>query len=185
MTPKPIAGIRRGSWGTCAIVGNSEDILAGFVGTDSWMGSVYISIANLLSSTMILFFVDKYGRKPLLLLSESGMGSAEIIISIAFAVWDDLGVIVVLCLVLFVVFFEIGLGPIPFFYVAELSPIKYRGEIMSYALTANWSFNALIALVTPVLVRSLHDFVFLPFGAITILGTLVIHFVFAETKHTH
>eukprot|EP01084_Bolivina_argentea_P108128 193239_1 len=148
---------------------------------DSWLGSVYISIANMLSSIIVLFFVDKYGRKPLLLISSIGMCIASIIITFMFMIETDIGVII--CLICFVVFFEIGLGPIPFFYVAELSPIKYRADIMSYSLCVNWSCNTVIAFITPILVNGLDMFVFIPFGIVTFIATIFVYFILPETKH--
>ncbi len=66
----------------------SDEILDKAGVSNSWLGSVIIAGANCLAVCLITPFVDKVGRKPLLLISGFGMTLSAVAISIAF--WGKL-----------------------------------------------------------------------------------------------
>lgn len=55
----------------------------------------------------------------------------------------------ILCVVLFVVFFAIGLGSIPWFLVSELFLPSARPLAVSIAVPVNWLANAVVAQAFP------------------------------------
>jgi hypothetical protein len=50
---------------------------------------------------------------------------------------------------LFVIFFAVGPGPIPWFYVNELFQSNARGNANSLAVLTNWFFTALVGFTFP------------------------------------
>ena len=86
-------------------------------------------------------------------------------------------------MVLFVVTFEFGLGPIPYYIVAEMTPFEYRGAMVSASLVANYASNAIIAASSETLFGVLGGFGFLPFACICAIGSVVIFSFVPETMH--
>ena len=166
--------------GIGAVIYFSAEILQETSGMDSWSGSVLLMTAFFLGSFVILCFIDTYGRRPLLLVSTAGIGATCISLTVMLIIHMDVSVTV--CLVAFMIFFEIGLGPLPFFYIAELSPIEHRGEMMSYGFIMMWLCNGAVAFSTPLLVPMMGNYIFVPFGVVSIIGASVIYFCFPETK---
>jgi SP family facilitated glucose transporter-like MFS transporter 3 len=83
---------------------------------------------------------------------------------------------------LFVWFFEIGLGPIPWLIVAEMFPAKPRPTAMSVATMVNWSFSFVVGLTFPMLQSHLGKNAFVPFTlALVIAFAFTFKFV-PETK---
>ncbi len=125
-----------------------------------------MTLATIFGSSVI----DKLGRKILLLVSgighvlslgvmgyyyithKSGSKESTAFITTTFATTiqttttelpksnSDLGWLPVVCLVVFVIAFSIGYGPIPWMIVAEITPSSALGFISSIATALNWTF---------------------------------------------
>ncbi|MFH4977649.1 hypothetical protein AB6A40_004358 [Gnathostoma spinigerum] len=63
----------------------------------------------------------------------------------------------------FVIFFAIGPGAIPWFFVSELFGSGARGGANSVAAMVNWSTNVLVSFFFPMLARAMKQYVFLIF----------------------
>merc|ERR1719242_2654496 len=139
--------------GINAIMFYSSNILED-AGIDSekgkWLGTTAVDAANFLGVFIPVFLVDRSGRKILLVVSGIIMIIAAVGCSVAIILndaneselWSNSSIGF---LVLFVIGFEIGLGPIPWLMMAELAPMQYRGPIVSVATMMNWTANLLIA----------------------------------------
>jgi MFS transporter, SP family, galactose:H+ symporter len=87
------------------------------------------------------------GRRPLLLISLSGMGVALAALGIGFAVGGAaLKFIGVLSLALYIASFAIGLGPVFWLLISEIFPLNVRGQAASVATMANWLSNFIVSL---------------------------------------
>ena len=84
----------------------------------------------------------------------------------------------------YVTFFEIGLGPIPWLIVAEMFDAKYVSVAMSLASQVNWASNIVIGLVFPYFVEHLGAFSFGPFAAVLTLTFLFALIYLPETQGT-
>jgi len=137
-----------------------------------WLGSSGISLANFAAVFIAVATIDRAGRKMLLIISCVIMMSASVLVSVAImlesegAFWQYSSI---LFLVVFVVGFEVGLGPIPWLMMAELSPMEYRGLIVSIATACNWGANLLIAQFSGPIVDSVY---FYPFASVCLVGIL-------------
>ena len=75
----------------------------------------------------------------------------------------------ILFVLVYVTFFELGLGPIPWIIGVELYPSSIQGPAMSLSSTVNWLSNFVVSLAFPHLSARLGGFAFLPFvGALTL-----------------
>ncbi|KDO23871.1 hypothetical protein SPRG_22279 [Saprolegnia parasitica CBS 223.65] len=83
---------------------------------------------------------------------------------------------------LFVWFFEIGLGPIPWLIVAEMFPAKPRPTAMALATMVNWLFSFVIGITFPMLQNHLLENSFVPFGIALVLAFIFTFKYVPETK---
>ncbi len=74
------------------------------------------------------------------------------------------------------------MGPIPWLYVSEVTPIEYRAKINAIAQTTNYGMNTLIALTSTSMLGALGIYGFVPFAGICLVGTLLVWRYIPETK---
>ena len=84
----------------------------------------------------------------------------------------------------YVTFFEIGLGPIPWLIVAEMFDAKYVALAMSASCQVNWICNFLVGLIFPYMNKYLGPFSFVPFAAVLFLGFMFSLIWLPETQGT-
>ncbi|KAM9697346.1 solute carrier family 2, facilitated glucose transporter member 2 isoform 2-T2 [Dama dama] len=83
---------------------------------------------------------------------------------------------------LFVSFFEIGPGPIPWFMVAEFFSQGPRPAALAIAAFSNWTGNFIIALCFQYIVDFCGPYVFFLFAGLVLAFTLFTYFKVPETK---
>jgi len=70
--------------------------------------------------------------------------------------------------------FAVGLGPIPFIYVAECFRQYARGAALAICMFANWVANLLLTLTFEYLAKILNDYVFIVFTVIVAIAIVLI-----------
>ncbi|OAK94404.1 MFS general substrate transporter [Phaeosphaeriaceae sp. SRC1lsM3a] len=122
--------------------------------------SLGFGLANFIFTFPIYGFIDKRGRRFLLLSSYPGMIVSMLGACLAYNIKDDTKrlVVVVLFIFLFVFFYSWGQGPVPFAYCSEVFPLMNREAGMSFAVFANLFGAGLLALVVPQLTRALAHY---------------------------
>jgi len=139
-----------------------------------------------------IYFIDKVGRRNLLLIGAAGMMVCEFIVAIAgvtISVSDVSGQKVLVAFVcIYIAFFASTWGPIAWVVTGEIFPLNVRAKAMSLSVASNWFWNWLLAFVTPYLVdpgagnANLGAKVFFIWGT-TCFGCLVFtYFCIPETK---
>lgn len=151
----------------------------------SWLGNLGISIANFLAVFIAVKLMDDLGRKKLVYMSGIVMIIASILISIALFIYNHIsslpifGYSVLFAMSIYVIGFEMGLGPIPWLLTAEIAPGSHRGIIASFATFINWGCNLAIAQLGPQLVTYVYYF---PFVIVIVAGMLFMKWYVPETK---
>jgi len=93
--------------------------------------------------------IDRIGRRPLLLVSLTGMALSLFVLGLAFSLpklAGSLGWIAVGSLMVYVGSFAVGLGPVFWLVLSEIYPLRIRGRAMSVGTVANWTANLVVAL---------------------------------------
>ncbi|CAM0142699.1 Bifunctional purine biosynthesis protein PurH [Umbelopsis sp. WA50703] len=142
--------------------------------------TVGVGALNVVLTVVSLLVIDRLGRKALLIISEFGMCVFCVIMTIA--VVFGVAALQVVCIMLFVCCFAVGLGVIPFIYTAEVYPTYAVGAATSMALVVNWFFNFIIGLIYPTLQAALGGYVFLIFAGIGLVHGIFTIFFIRETK---
>ncbi|KAI7854776.1 general substrate transporter [Circinella umbellata] len=166
--------------GINAIMYYSTNIFATSFDGDAPYVTVGVTGLNVVVTIIGLALVDRLGRKFLLLFSSIGMCLFAAIMTIALRF--EVSALQVVCVMLFVSSFAVGLGTIPFLITAEVYPTYAVGAASSAALFVNWLCNFIIGLVFPALQTACGPYVFLIFTGIAACSSVFMLFFVPETK---
>ena len=108
-----------------------------------------IGVVNVVMTVVAMLLLDRVGRRPLLLGGIAVMAVSLFVLGLAFALGglsSNLGVVSVVCLMVYVGAFAVSLGPIFWLLIAEIYPLNVRGLAAGLATTANWASNLVVSL---------------------------------------
>lgn len=151
-------------------------------GTDAaFQQTVIVGIINVLFTFVAIQWVDKWGRKTLLLWGGAGMGISLMLVGIAFSSgWTGYGLLI--CILLYIASFAASYGPVTWVVISEIFPIKMRGVAMSVATFALWVAVYIVTQLFPVLLEQAGPAnTFFIFCAMSVLSFL---FVLKQTPET-
>ncbi|KAK4636496.1 putative quinate permease [Fulvia fulva] len=178
--------------GINAILYYAPQIFAGLglsSNTTSLLATGVVGIAMWLATFPAVAYVDKLGRKPILVSGAIGMATCHIIIAVIVAKnqsdWEShsaAGWAAVAMVWLFVVFFGYSWGPCAWIVIAEIWPISQRPYGIALGASSNWMNNFIVGQVTPDMLTGMTYGTYLFFGILTFLGAGFIWFAFPETK---
>ena len=116
----------------------------------SFKASAIIGLVNFLFTFVAIAFVDKLGRRPLLLI---GLAIQVIALgSVGWMFYSSLhGMVLLLAILVFIGAFAMALGPIPWILCSEIFPMRIRGRAMSVATFVIWSSCYVVAQTFPML----------------------------------
>lgn len=100
--------------------------------------NVIIGLVNLLGTILAIMWLDRIGRRPLLLWTSAGMAVSLLALSLLFAVGRASVLLTMVTIEAYVGCFAIGLGPVTWVYIAEIFPSTIRGRAASVATVALW-----------------------------------------------
>lgn len=139
-----------------------------------------ISFGNALITFLAAPLVDKLGRKPCLIGSVSAMGISSIFISIG--IINNISIATVLATATYVAAFAMGLGPIPFLLIPEVTQYEARGAAQSYGTCVNWITTFLIGYLFPIADGLVGGYVYFGFAIVCALFMMFIKSYLPETK---
>ncbi|HUJ33466.1 MAG TPA: sugar porter family MFS transporter [Candidatus Acidoferrum sp.] len=169
--------------GINAILYYSNEIFAyaGFNQLSGALQSVIIGATNLLATFLGMSFIDKLGRKTLLLIGSAGMVGCLSGVAAVFLTNTHQKDLLWL-LVAYIACFAVSQGAVIWVYIGEVFPNRVRAKGQSLGSSAHWIMNALISLTFPQLAAASHGYPFVFFAAMTALQFLVVLFFYPETK---
>lgn len=122
---------------------------AGLAAKESLFNSIAIGGTNLVFTFVGLYFIDRIGRKTLLII-----GSFGYILSLAAVAWcfyTHAGAgLLMFFLLLFIAAHAIGQGAVIWVFISEIFSNKVRAMGQAFGASTHWVFAALITLITPV-----------------------------------
>ncbi len=116
---------------------------------ESLANSIAIGGTNLLFTFVGLFFIDRLGRKTLLLIGSLGYIISLVMVAYAFKTHAG-AVFMMFFLLLFIASHAVGQGAVIWVFIAEIFPNNVRALGQSFGASVHWICAATITLVTPV-----------------------------------
>ena len=111
------------------------------------------------------------------------VGTLVMSILIIIAQNEDIGAFLIATTLIFVVFFALGNGSIPWLITGEMFTQSSRSAASSIVVFINWSANLTVGLVFPlVLIPLLDTFTFLPFAILLAFFSAFVYLFLPETK---
>ncbi|XP_036610157.1 solute carrier family 2, facilitated glucose transporter member 2 [Trichosurus vulpecula] len=147
--------------------------------------TIGVGVVNTVFTVVSVFLVEKAGRRSLFLVGMAGMFVCSIAMTVGLVLLDRLSwmsYVSMAAIFLFVSFFEIGPGPIPWFMVAEFFSQGPRPAAVAIAAFCNWTCNFLVALSFQYIADFCGPYVFTLFSVVLLGFTLFIFFKVPETK---
>ena len=145
------------------------------------MQTVIMGIVNIVFTLVAIFTVDKFGRKPLLIVGSIGMAFG----AFAVALCDSMaikGIFPVLSVIVYAAFFMMSWGPICWVLIAEIFPNTIRGKAVAIAVAFQWIFNYIISSTFPALYDFSPMFAYSLYGVICVIAAIFVWRWVPETK---
>lgn len=124
---------------------------AGFTLGHAFGGQVTIGIVNVIFTFVAIFTVDKWGRRPLLLLGVSLAIVALVVIGILFQMNVTSGPWILLLILLYIASFAFSFGPVCWVIIGEIFPTSIRGRAMALGTFSLWMANFFVGQLTPMM----------------------------------
>lgn len=158
----------------------------GFSTAASVWCTVIFGVVNLTGVGLVIYFIDRVGRRPLLMIST--LAAAIMLGGFGFVAYLGLpGMIFkvteITLLALFVFFYAVGSGPMPWTLCAEIQPLRGRTAAIAASTFTNWVTNWLIANIFLSVMAVIHDYgVFWLLTGFNLVFFFVTVFFVPETK---
>jgi MFS transporter, SP family, xylose:H+ symportor len=150
--------------------------------------TVVVGFINLSFTILAIFTVDKFGRKPLMIIGALGMAFFMFALGLSFY-FQTVGIGALLFMLGYVASFAMSWGPVTWVLLSEIYPNRIRGRAMAIAVAAQWIANYLVSWTFPMMDKSTfltnlfnQGFSYWIYGFMGLLATLFILKFVPETK---
>ena len=145
-------------------------------------------VVNLSFTVLAIFTVDKFGRRPLMIIGALVMAVSMLILGTTFYT-RSVGMGSLVCMLVYTAGFAMSWGPVCWVLLAEIFPNSIRSTVMSIAVAAQWIANFLVSWTFPMLDKNQyltdtfnHGMAYWIYGVMGILAALFIWKFVPETK---
>ena len=150
--------------------------MAGFDKAHSYLQPVYIGAANLFFTILAMSFIDRFGRKTLLIIGSVGMIIFLGLTANAFSSGVSGNSFVLAYLIGFIAFFAFSQGAVIWVFISEIFPNSVRSHGGSLGSFTHWIMAAIISWTFPIIVEGsakggFYSFVFY-------CAMMVLHLIF-------
>ena len=158
-------------------------------GTDvALLQTIIVGAVNLLFTVLAIMTVDKYGRKPLMIIGAIGMAFAMFALGTTFFM-ESVGMGALIFMLIYVASFAMSWGPVCWVLLSEMFPNKIRGRALAVAVAAQWISNYLVSWTFPMMDKNTylletfnHGFAYWIYGVMGVLAALLVWKFVPETK---
>lgn len=147
----------------------------------SMMQTVVMGLINVIFTVVAILTVDKWGRKPLLIVGSIGMAIGMFAIS-ALAYFEIIGISTLVFIMIYTASFMMSWGPICWVLISEIFPNKIRGRAVAIAVAAQWAANYFISSTYPSMMEFSGAFTYGFYGVMSVLSLIFVWKMVPETK---
>ncbi|KAI7867718.1 general substrate transporter [Spinellus fusiger] len=155
----------------------------------SLLATGVVGILNFVFTIPTVLYLDKFGRKPMLLVSSVGLTLSMLIVAVLSGIYEDdwpghsaAGWAAVVFVYIFIINFAYAWGPIAWVIPSEIFPLRTRAKAMSISTSANWMCNFIIGLITPPMLVDIKFGTYIFFCVFCVLSLLFVFLFVPETK---
>lgn len=144
---------------------------------------VFLALVNLVMTLVAIWLLERAGRRPVALVSVAGSALSLLALAASFSMLPALAPIFS---ILFVAFFSVGLGPIPWMLVPEIFPPAWSltPSASSICVSANWIPNIAVSGAFPLLAQFMgKETIFMFFGIFCSILLVCLHKFLPETRN--
>jgi len=155
-----------------------------------------VGAVNVVATLVAVLWVDRFGRKPLLLLGSAGMCAGLLIVAGGFFELQKVtssdqathwvasaGILALVGLVIFIASFAFSLGPVVWTIINEVFPSHVRGRGVAVATAINWFAAWVVAQTFLTLVNAIStEGTFLLFAGFCVVTFVYVRWFLPETK---
>lgn len=153
----------------------------GFENDAAMWQTVIMGIINIIFTLVAIFTVDKFGRKPLLIIGSVGMAIGMFAIG-ALAYSQIIGISTLIFIVIYTAAFMMSWGPICWVLISEIFPNTIRGKAVAIAVAAQWIANFVVSSTFPMLEAFSITFTYVLYGVMSVLSAIFVWKMVPETK---
>ena len=121
----------------------------------SLLSTVGIGAVNFLFTALAINFIDRFGRKTLMLIGSAGLVLSLGFVAYAFFTRDFSGNLVTICLLTYIAFFAFSQGAVIWVFISEIFPNAVRAKGQTLGSFTHWAMAALITFSFPWLAEKL------------------------------
>lgn len=164
-------------------------------------GTVAMGFTKCIFILVAVFYLDKVGRRPLLLVSTIGITGSLASLAVCFAFIEGkagrtivttsgaggsigpLAVFIIIAVCFYVAFFSIGMGPICWVLTTEIFPLRLRAQAMSMGIVINRLSSSVVSLTFLSISRAMTFMgTYILFTVISVCSVIFVLFCVPETK---
>ena len=115
----------------------------------SLLQTIIVGAVNLSFTVIAILTVDRFGRRPLMIIGALGMALSMILLGFTFY-QEKLGILSLVFMLMYTAFFAMSWGPVTWVLLSEIFPNSIRSA-MSIAVAAQWVANLVISWTFPIM----------------------------------
>ncbi|MFM2484463.1 sugar porter family MFS transporter [Celerinatantimonas yamalensis] len=166
-------------------------ILKGFSNSSidiALLQTILVGAVNLLFTVVAIFTVDKFGRRPLMMIG-AGIMSVSIFAIGTAAYFHAIGGYLLFFVLAYIAAFAFSLGPVTWVLLSEIFPNSVRSKALSIAILAQWVANYVVSQTFPIM-NAKSGWVYqtfnggFPFWLYGVMGIFTIVFIYRWVPET-
>ena len=169
--------------GICAVLYFARRVfqLAGCSSETALVVTAWLTVLLGLGTFVGLFFIDRIGRKQMLIWG--GVCYLASLFPCALAFIMEWNVLAAACIFLFIFAHAVGQGTVIWVFISEVFPQKFRAEGQSFGSFTHWMFCATLTFVFPLMTAKMPTWsIFALFGTFMVFHLFWAIFIVPETK---
>jgi len=153
----------------------------GFSGDAAMLQTVVMGVVNIVFTVVAILTVDRWGRRPLLMVGSVGMAIGMFALSIL-CFNNVINAFALVFIIIYTASFMMSWGPICWVLISEIFPNTIRSNAVAVAVAAQWISNLIVSSTFPTLLNFSAGGTYLIYAVFSVLSIVFVFFLVPETK---